>query len=303
MNTKYLTTTSALFEWLKKTETIERNPLKNIGKVEVRGNERRKRRAFTPAELGNLIAVAGRYRLALLMAYYTGLRRAELEQLEWADIKTDSDGTFIVPRASTTKNHETQRLYLQSWFAAELRKARPAGTNGNGRVFLKGEIPSMFVFQGLLKKAGIAYKDTQGRQADFHALRRSLNTHLAQNSVDPPIRKEIMRHSELRLTLDVYTDKGMLPVAAAIEKLPIFLESGANAQIDALTPVSSSQLLSSAGKDRSEQRSLQAAQNENSRHELALSVPSGQHSEIGSRGRIRRYFPLCFAALKQLTSQ
>jgi len=285
----YLTTTSALFEWLNKIETVELNPLKNIGRVEVRGNERRKRRAFTPVELGTLIAVAGRYRLALLMAYYTGLRRAELEQLQWADIKTDNDGTYIVPRSSTTKNHQAQRLYLQSWFGAELMKRRPAEANGNARVFLNGGIPSMFVFQGLLKKAGINYKDTQGRQADFHALRKSLNTHLAQNSVDPHIRKEIMRHSELRLTLDVYTDKGMLPVAAAIEKLPIFLEAGPNAQIDALNPDLSGHDQSSAGKDKAERKLLQDAPNESSRRDLALSGTSGQNTEKYSRGRIRTY--------------
>jgi integrase len=286
---EYLATTSALFEWLKKTETVEWNPLKNVGKVEVRGNERRKRRAFTPVELGTLVSVAGRYRLALLMAYYTGLRRSELKQLEWADIKASDDGTFIVPRASTTKNHETKRLYLPSWFAAELMKARPAEASGNTRVFRKGGIPSMFVFQGLLKKARIAYKDAQGRQADFHALRRSLNTHLAQNSVDPHIRKEIMRHSELRLTLDVYTDKGMLPVAAAIEKLPTFLESGMNSHPCALTPDFSGQALASPGTGTSKQEILQRPEDECSRHALALTGASGLSDESGSRGRIRTY--------------
>jgi hypothetical protein len=161
----------------------------------------------------------------------------------------------------------------------------------------------MFVFQGLLKKASIEYKDAQGRQADFHALRRSLNTHLAQNSVDPHIRKEIMRHSELRLTLDVYTDKGMLLVAAAIEKLPIFLESGPNAQIDSLNPDFSGHDQSSAGKDNAERKFLQDAQNESSRRDLALSGTSGQNTEKHSRGRIRRCLPLYLTAVKLLIPQ
>ncbi len=52
-------------------------------------------------------------------------------------------------------------------------------------------------------QAGVPYKDDQGRQADFHALRKSFNTHLAQAAVDPQTRKEMMRHSELRLTTNI----------------------------------------------------------------------------------------------------
>jgi integrase len=70
----YLGAASALFGWLIKNEIATRNPLAGVGKVDVRGNERRRRRAFTPEEFASVIAVAGDYRLALLTAYYTGLR-------------------------------------------------------------------------------------------------------------------------------------------------------------------------------------------------------------------------------------
>ena len=218
----YLAAMSAFFSWLERTEVVERNPLKRVGKVEGRGNERRKRRAFTPEELQAVITIAGRYRLAFLTAYYSALRRNELTQLEWADIQETGDSTFIVTRACTTKNRKAQRLYIPQWFADELMKSKPKGASGNMRVFPLGAIPSMWMFKRLLARAGVAYKDDQGRQADFHALRRSVNTHMANAGVDPQTRKEIMRHSEIGLTLDVYTDKGMLPMAAAVEKLPMF---------------------------------------------------------------------------------
>src|SRR5258708_3395942 len=60
--------------------------------------------------------------------------------------------------------------------------------------------------------------------ADFHALRRSLNTHMALAKVDPQTRQQVMRHSDIRLTLDVYTDKWLLPVSEAIRNLPSFEE-------------------------------------------------------------------------------
>src|SRR5205823_2557972 len=220
----YLAAVGAFFSWLERAEQVERNPLKNVGKVEARGNERRKRRAFTMDELGRVIGESDIYRLALLTAYYTGLRRNELKQVEWGDIQQGAEGIFIVVRASTTKNHKSQRQYMPGWFFVELLKSKPQHAAGNMRVFGPGTIPSMWKFKQVLARAGVSYKDDQGRQADFHALRRSLNTHLAQRAVDPQTRKEMMRHSELRLTLDVYTDKGMLPMAEAVEKLPVFLK-------------------------------------------------------------------------------
>src|ERR1700680_3478644 len=95
-----------LFAWLQTAGRVEENPMKLVEKAETRGNERRKRRAFTLEELGALVSVSGGYRLAILTDYYTGLRRNELAQVEWGDVLTSASRTFIVPRASTTENHE-----------------------------------------------------------------------------------------------------------------------------------------------------------------------------------------------------
>jgi integrase len=221
----YLAGASALFGWLMRNEIASRNPLARVCKVDVRGNERLRRRAFTPGEFASVIAVAGQYRLALLTAYYTGLRRGELSQLQWADVQRKTEGTFIIVRAATAKNRCTKALYVPTWFARELAHSKTPGAADGDLVLPPGKVPSIWVFRTLLKRAGVPYKDALGRQADFHAIRRSLNTHMAQNGVDPHTRKEIMRHSDLRLTLDVYTDPTALPTIAAMEKLSIFAES------------------------------------------------------------------------------
>jgi integrase len=283
----YLAAGSALFSWLQKAGLVERNPLSSVGKSETRGKERRKRRAFTPDELGSVVAVAGEYRTAILTAYYTGLRRNELEQLEWGDLHTSTDGTFIIPRTSTTKNHETKRCYLPWWFARELVGVKPRKASTGDRIFPTGRIPSIWAFRTLLKRAGISYRDDQGRQADFHALRRSLNTHLAQREVDPHTRKEIMRHSDIALTLDVYTDKSMLPVAAAVEKLPIFARQLKDAHLDSHNPDFSSHSASSPGTARSEVDASQQVEREDSRHVLALTDTTEQNCEKHCLARTR----------------
>jgi integrase/recombinase XerD len=194
----YLAAASALFAWLIRNEIASRNPLARVGRVDVRGNERLKRRAFTPEEFASVIAVAGQYRLALLIAYYTGLRRGELSQLRWTDVLHKADGTFIMARAATAKNRLSKAQYVPTWFARELVRSKPIGATDGDVILAAGRIPSIWSFRTLLKRAGVSYKDGLGRQADFHAIRRSLNTHMAQNGMDAHTRKEIMRHSELR---------------------------------------------------------------------------------------------------------
>jgi integrase len=57
---------------------------------------------------------------------------------------------------------------------------------------------------------------------DFHSLRGSLNTHLA-GKVDPQVQQKIMRHSDIKLTMDTYTDSSLLRVSEAITVLPAFV--------------------------------------------------------------------------------
>jgi integrase len=283
----YLASASALFGWLIRNEIASRNPLARVGKVDVRGNERLKRRAFTPEEFASVIAVAGEYRLALLTAYYTGLRRGELSQLQWADVLHKAEGTFIIVRAETAKNRLTKALYVPRWFAHELERSEPAGAAEGDLILPAGKVPSIWAFRTLLKRAGVSYKDALGRQADFHAIRRSLNTHLAQNGVDPHTRKEIMRHSELRLTLDVYTDPTALPTVAAMEKLPIFAILQENAQIDAHNPDSAVHGVAHSGVATGEIQETQPVRNEKPKHALACVDTVSQDDEKSCLARIR----------------
>ena len=283
----YLAAASALFGWLIRNEIASRNPLARVGKVDVRGNERLKRRAFTPEEFASVIAVAGEYRLSLLIAYYTGLRRGELGELRWTDVVHRADGTFIMARAATAKNRVSKAQYVPTWFAGELMRSKPSGATDGDVILAAAKIPSIWAFRTLLKRAGVSYKDALGRQADFHAIRRSLNTHMAQNGVDAHTRKEIMRHSELRLTLDVYTDATALPTAAAIEKLPIYALLQENTQIDAHNPDSTVHSVAQSGVVSDESRETQRVGNERSERSLACVDTLSQDNEENCLARIR----------------
>jgi integrase len=283
----YLAAMSGLLAWLQRAALIEQNPLRSVRKCETRGNELRTRRALTVGELAAVVAVAGIYRLAILTAYYTGLRRKELGRLEWGDIYASGDRAFLIPRAATTKNHESEPCYLPKWFMRELLDARAQGASIGDRIFQKGSIPSIWAYRTLLKRTCIPYKDDQGKQADFHALRHSLNTHLAQRSVDPQIRQEIMRHSEIGLTLNVYTDKLKLPLAEAMEKLPVFPKLLEDAHPCAHNPDFSGHALSFGGTEKLGNGVSETIQDEERRQQLALTDTTEQNEEKSCLARTR----------------
>ena len=70
-----------------------------------------------------------------------------------------------------------------------------------------------------LKTASIPYIDESGRYADFHALRYTFNTWLQTNGVPPRITQELMRHSDRRLTDQVYLDTSLLPLQETMRSI------------------------------------------------------------------------------------
>ena len=212
----------AFVGWLKDCKRIAGNPLEGVSRVEVRGREVRKRRAFTYEELNRLLSVSAVRAFGYLMAFFTGLRRAELEGLTRGDVHLDAEKPYVVVRASTTKNHKSAEIRLHPQLVREMIKHRPAGISDNDPLLRREQLANMDEMRKDLKLADIPFLDGQGRRVDFHSLRGSLNTHLAIAEVDPQVRQLVMRHSEIKLTLDHYTDSTMLPLTEAVTKLPDF---------------------------------------------------------------------------------
>jgi len=81
-------------------------------------------------------------------------------------------------------------------------------------------VPDMKCLRADLALAGIAHKDRAGRYVDFHGLRVSLSTMLAAHKVSPRAAQALMRHTDPRLTANVYTDEKLLPLAAELQNAP-----------------------------------------------------------------------------------
>lgn len=215
--------------WLE--PRIGTNPMRHVQKVQTNGGEQIKRRAFTADELQRLISVSGPRGVVYRIAARTGIRRGELEQINWRDVHLQGAQPFIAVRAAVSKNHAYAMQPLGADAAAALLGLTTVEAKPGDRVFL-GRIPRMVQFRKDLEEAGIEYVDVRGEQVDFHALRKTFGTMLTLGGVSQRTVMELMRHSDMRRTAKTYTDAHMLPVSDAVSKLPPFVAMEAYSQID-----------------------------------------------------------------------
>ncbi len=210
---------NAFLNWLHRRGMLHLNPLRSVGKVSIIGREKRTRRALTDAEVTSLLNVAGPRSLLYKTALLTGLRRTELRSLVWDDFRLDAVRPFVFVRAAVAKNRRAAAIPLRDDLADELCSSRPSNHLGQSRVFVFGS-RYMQLLRDDLNAAGIAFEDASGRRVDFHAFRYTFGTNLQRAKVDPATAMKLMRHSDPRLTLKLYTDEVLLPAVDAVQSLP-----------------------------------------------------------------------------------
>jgi hypothetical protein len=131
----------------------------------------------------------------------------------------DADVPFVVVRDYAAKNKKEESVQLVPEIVEALTAHRPAGCAGTDLVFPKG-IPRARRLTLDAEANGIPYRDELGRYGDFHALRYTWATFLQRNGVAQRFAMKLMRHSDIRLTAQVYTDEMQLPIYDAIKNLP-----------------------------------------------------------------------------------
>jgi integrase len=205
--------------WLDRAYEIP-NPLKRVEKLKVYVKHPEGPRAFTEDELKRLFAEAEKHgRLLQYRVFaFTGLRRKELKQLCWGDVRLEEKQPALHLRAEATKARRGDRLPLLSIIAQELKAARPEGWSANMRVLRRG-VSDLETLHRDLKHAGIPVADDLGRRAGFHTFRRTFISHLQRCGVHSRVIMQLARHKSLRMTDWTYTDTTLLPLAEGIENL------------------------------------------------------------------------------------
>ncbi|TWT40948.1 Tyrosine recombinase XerC [Phycisphaerae bacterium RAS1] len=200
-------------------ELLDRNPMTDVTRRDIDGDIRKVRRALTPQEAGRLLAAAGPRALWYETAMLTGLRCGEMARLEWRDVDLVASRPGLTLRAEATKARRADIIPLKASLATKLRELRPANTKPTDRVFPR--TPKRETFRADCDRAGVSWKaDDRGRTLDRHSLRTTFVSWLGAAGVDPQAARQLARHTDIRLTMQTYTDPRLINTAAAVEHLP-----------------------------------------------------------------------------------
>jgi integrase len=155
---------------------------------------------------------------------YTGLRKGELALITVGQVFLDTEIPHIVLAAKDEKSRRGATLPLHPDLAEQLRNWLKI----KGKVSQKEKLFNLpaglsKILNRDLVFAGIEKRDVLNRVIDVHALRHTHATLLARKGVSPTIAQSAMRHSDIRMTMKVYTHLETSDIAEGINRIPDFL--------------------------------------------------------------------------------
>lgn len=176
-----------------------------------------------PETISHLKQLGRERRLIYLTLVTTAARWGELRSVCVNDVVVDKE-PHIKLQATGTKNRKADTVPLTTALAAELKAwIKDSGRIGKAKLFDMPE-NGIRVFERDRIHAKIA-KETKDGIADIHALRHTAATRLARNGVPIATAQRILRHSDPKITMSIYSHLGIMDTHAAVEGLPVFDES------------------------------------------------------------------------------
>jgi integrase len=152
------------------------------------------------------------------VALSSGLRRNELGSLTPESFRLDADPPTVTVEGKWTKNHKTAILPLRQDLAAELREWLRGKPAGKPLFPVKGRKRKSMLRADL--KAAEIEPVVDGQVIDLHALRTTFITHLSLGGVPLAVAQKLARHSDPRLTSNVYTSLSLAELQKAVQALP-----------------------------------------------------------------------------------
>ena len=225
----YLQAIKQFCKWMVQDRRATESPVKHLQSIDTASDDPNERRALELDEMRRLLETtkAGPdnlgmtgYERALLYrtAAETGLRANELRSLN--KLSFDFKSCTVMVKVGSTKNSKKAVLPLKEETAAALQQFL-AGKMPKTPAF---KLPSKYRMADMIRAdceaAGIDCEDNGQGKVDFHSLRHTTGTLLAASGVHPKVAQTIMRHSDINLTMSIYTHTLTGQESRAIANLP-----------------------------------------------------------------------------------
>jgi integrase len=228
----YLRAIKQFARWMVQDRRMAENPLAHLATLNVEVDRRRRRRALTTNEFDRLVAAAqngppvmrlsGPDRAILyIIAGYTGYRRGEIGSITATSFDFDADPPTLTVEAGHSKRRRTDVIPLRPDFAERIWHWIDGRQTGAGQPLFHVDMRrTADMIKADLKRAEIPYVDEHGRYADFHALRHTFVSNLGKAGVPPKVAQSLARHSDINLTMNVYSHLELEEQLQAVKNLP-----------------------------------------------------------------------------------
>lgn len=179
---------------------------------------------MTSEEIEALMEVVpDRLRAVVVTFLNTGMRRGELQRLEWSDV--DLNGRFLVVRNKAeghTKSRRERIIDLNDVLLETLRRHRR-----KTKAFF-GKLPSrVFVTtlgtplrNNLLRDVRRVYAEAGIEGANIHSLRHTFGAQAVMAGIDLPTLQQLMGHAEVTTTM-IYVHVSRDHMRAAVNRLAL----------------------------------------------------------------------------------
>jgi len=235
------------------------DPLIDVKPLNAQTDRRHDRRALSTAELERLIDAAesgppawgltGPDRAMLyILAAYTGFRKSELGSLTLRSFRLDSEPCTVTIQAAYSKRRREDSQIMHPDLVAKFKEwlshknvapneilfpisRKTCGTERDGAAFLTFDLSAARTFwiaeaeteaeeKRRLASDFLTYKNFDGKFADFHSLRHTFISNLGRAKVSLKAAQMLARHSDISLTMRIYTHIEEEDQIKAINSLP-----------------------------------------------------------------------------------
>jgi integrase len=219
------TAIKGFMRWAWKDGRVRAYELGNIGRRNEQADRRYVRRPMSDTELRTLIAttrtaptwrgISGKDRSWFyILGAMTGFRRSEMGELRPEDFDLEGPMPVVCLDGSRTKNGKDCEQPLPPSLAAELQPWLASKAPGSPVLGLPEKTAVML--HADLRRCGIEPVDAQGRVVDTHSLRHGYGTALARAGVPIKVAQTLLRHSDPKLTMNVYAHLSAFDLHGAI---------------------------------------------------------------------------------------
>lgn len=213
---RYRKALRAFFGWLIKQQRWDKNPVEQTDAV---AEDESALKRSLHKEILRLLhdpRIPFYRRAVYRLAVTTGLRRKEMKSLRWSNI--DFENGVVKLSASWTKNKTRDWLPLPPPTAQALSFLKPKDAKPTDLVF--EVFPRTETFFRDIDLVEIP-REENGEVTKFHSLRVTFASMLALKGEHVAVVQDLMRHSNINLTMNIYTRLGLDPRRDAVMRLDL----------------------------------------------------------------------------------